>query len=779
MGAGWRRVRIANHGWERAWRHRWWQRVGAHLGRRGNIPAKQITHPGAHTVHGIAQQTGGFFVHKPVAAVQGVGAEGLLQKVAHHGQRAVGALAPVIAAQGDAPIVEAHPRTRHHTRVQGNEPAVGVVLRGAGFARQVGPQAVAAAQGGAGAPVDGAAHGVAQGLCGLQGHGLLGRGRRKGLQHLAVAVFNAGDEDGLDVAACVGDGAVGSDHFAQRDRAGAQRQRWHLFQLALAHAHGAGQVGHTGRAHLLHDLGGDGVLGKRQAVGQRHGGVAGRTAISGAPHLVAAQRNLYRLVHQLVRRQRPLHEGHPIHKRLEGGARLAAGSLHMVERVGSKVAAAHPGQHMAGDGVHGHEARLHAGFFLLQRGHEAGVGQQGFQHFIRRLALGHRLAVLRGFAHQRMHQLALGVPAVAGRPGVVGNALQLAALPCHGLVGHGLQARVDGGAHDEAIGMQAVAIGIGPGDELLAQLLRKVRGQAHGFGLAFKVNAQRALLQGRQLGLFQLAALDHLRQHDVAPRLRALGLGHGVVVGRALEHANQRGTFQQVELVGRLVEIRARGHLDAVGVVQKRHGVEVGLQDFILGVRPLDLEGGDGFLELAGDGARAANFFREQVARQLLRDGGAALRIAAQRVHHRRRSAPEVHARVLVKAVVLRGDEGVDHMGRDAVQRHPLAVGPAVLGQHLTVHRQKLRGPLGLGFGDVGNRRGERDEQQRVHRQQRWQGQHQQQPGAPAAGLQAPPKGGHSAQGLQHRARPSHQARAQSGEKTEHGFSSARAGAAQ
>src|SRR3989344_5027143 len=202
-----------------------------------------------------------------------------------------------------------------------------------------------------------------------------------------------------------------------------------------------------------------------------------------------------------------------------------------------------------------------------------------------------------------------------------------------GLVGNGLQARVDGGADHQAIGIQVVAMAVGPLDELLAQLYRKVGRWAHDLGLALEIDAQRAFLQGLQLLFFELAALDHLRQHGVAPCLGTLGVEHGVVVGRALEHADQRGAFQHVELVGRLVEIRARGHLDTVGVVEERHGVEVSLQDLVLGVRRLDLARGDRLLELAREGlrehARAPDLLRNQVACQLLRDGGATLRVPA------------------------------------------------------------------------------------------------------------------------------------------------------
>jgi hypothetical protein len=80
-------------------------------------------------------------------------------------------------------------------------------------------------------------------------------------------------------------------------------------------------------------------------------------------------------------------------------------------------------------------------------------------------------------------------------------------------------------------------------------------------------------------------------------------------------------------LVGRLVEVGARGHLDAERVVEEGHRVEVGLQDLVLGVDRLDLQRGDRLLGLAVQRHGAADLLRVQVARQLLRDGGAALRL--------------------------------------------------------------------------------------------------------------------------------------------------------
>ena len=59
--------------------------------------------------------------------------------------------------------------------------------------------------------------------------------------------------------------------------------------------------------------------------------------------------------------------------------------------------------------------------------------------------------------------------------------------------------------HHQAVAVDVVAVAVGPGDELLAQLVRKVRRGAHDLGLALEVDAQRALLQGFKLLVVELA----------------------------------------------------------------------------------------------------------------------------------------------------------------------------------------------------------------------------------------------------------------------------------
>ena len=291
------------------------------------------------------------------------GLDGLLKKRADHRQRALRAWPPAVT-HGDAVVIKTGPCAGYQLRVNQNKPAVGVVLRGAGFTRHIGTNAVTAANGRAGAHVDHTAHHVQQGLGYLDRHGNFGQRGGEGFQHNAVAVVHTGDQHWRDVAAFIGQRGVAGHHFFQRDRAGAQGQRRHLVQRALAHPHGAGQRRDLGRPHFHHHLRGDGVFRQRQTSRQCHGLTADTRAIAGLPQGAIGLRHVEQLVKKNVAGFGTVLKRRAIHKRLEGRARLAARLAHVVKLVGTKVTAAHPRQHMAGGRVFGHETGLDAGFAI-------------------------------------------------------------------------------------------------------------------------------------------------------------------------------------------------------------------------------------------------------------------------------------------------------------------------------------------------------------------------------------------------------------------------------
>ena len=277
-------------------------------------------------------------------------------------------------------------------------------------------------------------------------------------------------------------------------------------------------------------------------------------------------------------------------------------------------------------------------------------------------------------------------------------------------------------------------------------MLGQVRRRPQRLGLPFKIHLERPFLQRLQLPGFQLLVLDHLAEHDVAALGGALGVDHRVVVAGALEHADERGAFQHIQRVGRLVKVGAGRHVDAVGVIEKGHGVEIGLQNFVFGVNRLDLQRGDELLELARQAPRTAHLLGIQVARKLLRDGRAALGISGKGVQHRRSGALEIHAMVLIKTVILGGDQRGNHIRRDVGQLDPVAVAALEHRQFLAIGRKHHRRLLRLRFLDVPDAGRERNQHQDVQQQQSRHGSQRQ--GHTAPGGMAQAAQGFSSKGL-------------------------------
>ena len=465
---------------------------------------------------------------------------------------------PPAVTHGDAVVIETGPCAGYQLGVHQDEPAVGVVLGGACFARHIGTDAVTAANGRTSAHVHHAAHHVQQGLSHLDRHGGFGQRGGEGFQHNAMAVVHAGDQHRRNVAAFVGQRGIAGHHFFQRDRAGAQGQRRHFVQRTLAHPHGAGQRRNLVRPHFHHHLRGDGVFRQRQTPRQCHGLTADTRAIAGLPQGAIGLRDAEQLVKKNVSGLGAILKRCAIHKRLEGRARLAARLADVVKLIKAKVPAAHPRQHMARGWVFGHEAGLDTRFVIAQLLHEVCVGQQCCHRLAVCLTCADSGFVLAAVLDQRQHKARrcfqhlpfFRCPATAQAPITVSYCLQPVGLSVYRAVGHFLQARINRGVQHQTIGVNVVVVAVGPFNEPAAHLLRKVRRGAWRLGLPLKVNLQRLGFKRVELRCGQRARLDHLAQHRVAPGHSALRLEHRVVVAGALEHANQRGGLQHVELVG-------------------------------------------------------------------------------------------------------------------------------------------------------------------------------------------------------------------------------------
>jgi hypothetical protein len=156
---------------------------------------------------------------------------------------------------------------------------------------------------------------------------------------------------------------------------------------------------------------------------------------------------------------------------------------------------------------------------------------------------------------------------------------------------------------------------------------------------------------------------------EVALGLLALG---GVEVVRVVDDAREHRGLLEVELGGLDAEVRPGGGLDAVGAAAEVDGVEVALEDLLLGDVALELQGDEGLLDLAREGLLLGEVEDLHV---LLRDRRRALRRAALGVVERGPDdALRVDAAVGPERRVLPGHDGVlDGLGH-LVERDGLPV---------------------------------------------------------------------------------------------------------
>ena len=75
-----------------------------------------------------------------------------------------------------------------------------------------------------------------------------------------------------------------------------------------------------------------------------------------------------------------------------------------------------------------------------------------------------------------------------------------------------------------------------------------------------------------------------------------------------LNNTGQRGGLRQVQLTGVDTEVALSGGLNSVGAVTEVDGVQVALEDLILGILLFNGNGKAQFADLAGNGARTCSF---------------------------------------------------------------------------------------------------------------------------------------------------------------------------
>ena len=619
-----------------------------------------------------------------------------------------------------------------------DEPAVGVVLRGACLAGDGGGvlvEVVLVVEAHAGAALHHALHQFEHHVgCGLaEGFAAVGG---EAFEHHALVVLDAGDEDRLDVFALVGEGGHGAGHLGHGDLGCAHADGGDGVDGA-ADAHLAGYVDHLLRRALFHEVGRDPVDGVGEGPFEGHhlafafmARVAG-APVGLAPHLEADLRvgHLGAGVHAEVL------EGHGVDEGLEGGAHLAV-ALHVVVFEEAVVDAAHVGADVSGAGLDGHQARVeellavdervpgtHGGVLGALPGEDAHLDLlvEGFADFLLAEACGLEaavaVAVLHGLGEEVLLLLggdvAEGVALAGSELALEGGLYLLAEVFAHGLLGIALHARVDGGVDLQAVLVHVVVVAIGfavvlapvfhVGADVLAQIgcqavvvaLGRVARHVDGF-----------LLVDGQAVVAEVAVVVHLGEDDIAALQRVVGVQHGAVGRGGFEQSHEYGGLVDVQLGGRLVEEGLRGGLDAEGIAAEVDGVEVHGENLLLGVVVLQLDGHDPLTELGEDGATAGVGLAHlvEVLGQLLGDGGAAAGGAMASDDSLEEHAEEtacVDAGVAVETGVLGGDEGIDEVGGKLVVGDVGAVLEAYVAQHLAVVADDLGGLQAVGILDV------------------------------------------------------------------------------
>ncbi len=182
------------------------------------------------------------------------------------------------------------------------------------------------------------------------------------------------------------------------------------------------------------------------------------------------------------------------------------------------------------------------------------------------------------------------------------------------------------------------------------------------------VQRQRQFFDAVSLCCGELASLDHLVDDYVAAVAHTVLVAQRVVVARVLEHADEHRRLLDLEVSRLLAEIHVGGSLDADRVVEEVKPVEVHIDDFLLGVEPLELYGYHPLdrllqrtLEDVGRGLRI-----ELLGKLLGYCRAAARRLVAHQygLDDRAGERAEVDARMALKPHVLGGYKRIDDMGR-------------------------------------------------------------------------------------------------------------------
>ena len=208
-------------------------------------------------------------------------------------------------------------------------------------------------------------------------------------------------------------------------------------------------------------------------------------------------------------------------------------------------------------------------------------------------------------------------------------------------------------------------------------------------------------LEGVTFRLGKIVHLLHAGEHQVAAAQGVVRIQGRVVTRGLVHHAHQHGAFFREQFRGLLSEKLVGRRRDAIGIGAEEHGVHVHVHDFVLGVIPLQLDGGNPLLQFNPHHAQPAHMRSAGIKGfgQLLGDGGSAALggiPGKQRAEKHTPQGLDVYAGMFIEPFVLRGHGRLHQRLGQFFVADKRPVFDMIGGQDFPFLRYDLRGQLGI-----------------------------------------------------------------------------------
>ena len=189
--------------------------------------------------------------------------------------------------------------------------------------------------------------------------------------------------------------------------------------------------------------------------------------------------------------------------------------------------------------------------------------------------------------------------------------LHLSHLLAGSLFGISLHAGVDGGVDGQSVSVEVVAVILAPVFHVLGHGFAEVGGLSVINVLYAVVQFDVCQLQRVELLLRQVAVLQHVVEHDVAPLQCVVGMDAGIVVGCGFQHAYKYGGLVGRQFLWRNTEISLAGSLDAECIRTKINSVCILGENLFLREKEFQLVGRNPLLALHDEHLDAGNVAKQ------------------------------------------------------------------------------------------------------------------------------------------------------------------------